>query len=380
MPMMDPPSEGTGSTPAKAATVTSPEVKATPLSSHNLSLVPQQSTVLSWLVAEAKRADVPGTRHAQHQMPQTKADSRPICPLSGEPFEQPMKNQSRRIYADAGVSEKKPSAAGTSPDPKPHRQSLAQLLDASLEAILLPTKTSDTPDAPSTADEKPQKAKQRQASRPRAKNAPVVSATQSGSSEPSAEVDLEQRVRKLTISAENVAFQAQLEKDIPRQQDLTMELSKLESAFLEYEKQLRGQKMKEIRAQVPKGGRADQVQLAAENTSLLAQRLQRQPPVQEQSPSNKPVDQPQSARQELEAAFGHKIHGPDGDKLSKPSASAQEKPSRPEAHEVPETEWTDIKLEDAEEPLGQEEWEDDIKPETIPRAAAHNPQYPNLTF
>lgn len=233
---------------------------------------------------------------------------------------------------------------------------------------------------PSHADEKPQKAKQRHPSEPPAENTPAVSAAQSSPSEPWAAVDLEQMVRNLRFCADNVARLAHRETDIFRRQELITKLLKLEAAFQGKQKQLKDHRMKEIREQLVKEGGADWVSPAADNTSLLAKNLERHLAVQEQSPPNKHIVKPQSARRELEDAFGHKIYGPDADRPSKPPASVRAEPSRPEAQEGPETEWTDVKLEDAEEPLGQEEWEDDIAPEAIPRGAAQNPQYPNLTL
>lgn len=51
---------------------------------------------------------------------------------------------------------------------------------------------------------------------------------------------------------------------------------------------------------------------------------------------------------------------------------------QPEPQDSPEDEWTDIKLEEAVVPLGQEEWDDDIAPELAPTAASSNPQYPRV--
>lgn len=134
-PMMDRPSEDTGSTPATTPTITSPEVKTTPISCHNLSMLPRQSASSRWLTAEQIYAGLAATQHAQPQMPEPKAESKAICPLSGEPFEQPIKSQSRRLYVKAGCSGKRPSAAGTSPNPQSTRPSVAHVLDAPPECI-----------------------------------------------------------------------------------------------------------------------------------------------------------------------------------------------------------------------------------------------------
>lgn len=62
-----------------------------------------------------------------------------------------------------------------------------------------------------------------------------------------------------------------------------------------------------------------------------------------------------------------------GDNTAVPGAPAlRPEPNVLEARESSENEWMEIKLEDADIPLGQEEWEDDIVPALIPKGSAQN--------
>ncbi|KAL1869951.1 hypothetical protein Daus18300_005412 [Diaporthe australafricana] len=90
-------------------------------------------------------------------------------------------------------------------------------------------------------------------------------------------------------------------------------------------------------------------------------------PLQEYPPSQRPpMDPSRSMRRQIQ-------HEP-----SSLPAPAQVEHSGPEPQESPEDEWTDIKLEEAVVPLGQEEWDDDLAPELAPAAASNHSQYPRV--
>lgn len=61
-----------------------------------------------------------------------------------------------------------------------------------------------------------------------------------------------------------------------------------------------------------------------------------------------------------------------GGRTAIPGTPAWTELSVPGARESPENEWLEIELEDADIPLGQEEWEDDIAAATIPKGSAQN--------
>ncbi|KAG6366936.1 hypothetical protein INS49_001117 [Diaporthe citri] len=230
-----------------------------------------------------------------------------------------------------------------------------------------------------SAEEKPQEKKQHRLGRLLTGNAADVSAGQSGPTRhsddaaPSQTNELERMIKDLESQSYKVALLLSRGTDKIQKTHLNLKLYKLEKKIREKQELLRNYKKKSHPAQVPKESSADALSLAADNTTLLAQNLQTHLFVQEQPrPKDPPASSSQSEGHRQEVASSERIHGLD----HRPSAPVPAQSRRPETQESLENEWTDIKLEDAEEPLGQEEWEDDIAPDLVPKGAAQNPYYP----
>lgn len=319
-------------------------------------------------------------------MPDTKADPKAVSPLSSTQFEQSVQSQERRHHAPAGCSEKRLFPAGTSPDPPlfdhflsgPPQRDMPASQDFS--SIKWTSKSmTDRPQVSSYADEKTQKKTQHYLGRLLTGNAADISSAQSGLTRQSdaAALSLDNELERLIKDLENQAYKVALRlsrcTDKIQKRHLHLKLYNLEKNIRKNQGLLGKYKTKNHPAQVPKESSADPLSLAPDDTTLLAQKLQADLFVQEQPrPKDSPASSSQSQDHEQEVAFSERIYGLD----HRLPAPVPAEPRRPETQESPEDEWTDIKLEDAEEPLGQEEWEDDIAPGLIPKGAAQNPYYP----
>lgn len=151
-----------------------------------------------------------------------------------------------------------------------------------------------------------------------------------------------------------------------------MKLYHLEKNIREKQELLKKYKTKTQPAKVPEESSADPLSPAPDNTTLLAQHFQKLSVREQPPPKCSPASSSQYGAHRQEAAFSDRMYGLD----HHPSTPVPAKSRRPETQESAEDEWMDIEIEDAEEPLGQEEWEDDIASDLIPHGAAQNPYYP----
>lgn len=320
-------------------------------------------------------------------MPKTKTDPKAISPHSSAGFEQPVQSRERRHYAPAGSSEKRLFPAGTSPDPplldnflnaSPQRDMSAKKDLSSIKWT--PKSMTEGQQVSSSADEKPQKKEQHNLGRLLTGNAADVPVAQSGQTrQPDAAAlsraranELARLIKDLQSQTYEVAILLSRGQDKIQRNHLNLKLHSLEKVIREKQELLRKYKTNSHPAQVPKESSADALSLASDNTTLLAQNLQTLSIQEGPRPKDSPASSSQSEAHKKEAAFSEQTCGLD----RRPPATVPAEPRRPEAQESPENEWMDIKLEEAEEPLGQEEWEDDIASELIPTGAARNPYYP----
>ncbi|KAI3401417.1 hypothetical protein diail_11501 [Diaporthe ilicicola] len=196
------------------------------------------------------------------------------------------------------------------------------------------------------------------------KDAGAAAAAQSTPTGPSHAEDLRQRIRALQSQAEELATRRREAGD--KDQEQIAELEKkalcLRTEILRKQTLLRDHEARSSSAHASDESRAsgispDTTQPSLKSPVPLA--------VDERLPSPRPA-----------AVSLRSMRRQAQDKPASPSAPAPEENSRAEPGEDPENEWTDIELEEAVVPLGQEDWEDDIDTELIPTAATHNPQYP----
>lgn len=177
---------------------------------------------------------------------------------------------------------------------------------------------------------------------------------------------VEKLIEYFHAQADEVALQRYQEKNESRRKELESKAAKIEMRIQKQRRILKEYRAKKPPAQVTEGKKGQPL-LVDDNTTLLAKAFQTRLPVRKQpSPRGLPVTPQEPAHEGSEAAMRELAPGMRSVKLRAP---AQAEPSSPEARDNPEDEWTNIKLEDAEQPLGQEEWEDDIVSEMVPKGA-----------
>lgn len=330
--------EDTDSTPRRATNNTSqPEVQLSAICPDNLSLVPQQSVVPGWFTAEQTNARMAASQQTQCQVPKTNSDSKVFGTHSSAHVDRSFALRPKR-HQDQAVSPKlnsfptgreKPYTTGKSPD----LQSLEYFLNTPPEQNIWANEdppsikqtsqsTNDERQISSSTDKKHQK--------PKLKKEAGASAVPSGLSSRPDVAFLERQIKYLDTRASEVAHQLSRGTSKQQQRELHRQLFSLEKTLQEKNQALRDYKMRHPTAPVSKEDRADQ----------------------------RPI------RDQLEEVWS-----------GGPSELPREYPVTTSPRE-PEDEWMEIELEDLEQPLGQEEWEDDIVPELIPSGAAKSPFYP----
>lgn len=318
-------------------------------------------------------------------MPETKADPKAISPHSSTHFQQSVQSRERRHHAPAGCSEKRLFAARTSPDlpligyfsKTPPQRDMPANKDSS--SIKWTSKSmTDGRQVSSSAQEKPQKKKQHSLGRLLTGNAADVSAAQSGLAAQSDAAafsranELEPLIKDLETQTYEVALLLSRGTDKIQNRHLHLKLFNLEKNIREKQELLRKYKTKTHPAKVPEESSTDPLSPGPDNTTLLAQKLQTLSLREQPLPKGLPDSSSQSGAHRQEAAFSEGTYGLD----HSPPTLVPAEPRRPETQESADNEWMDIELEDAEEPLGQEEWEDDIASDLVPNGAAQNPYYP----
>lgn len=380
---MDHAPEDTSSTPPQAITVASQlEGKSIPISSNHTSQVPQVSPLprrsdnSPWTSAIASSQ---AYLKEQSLVPVKVADAQANRRPFGDQVEHSVQTSQTRQNVQALPRPRTP--------PGLYSKQLSNLTNTSKapsECRFLAHRNFSylgIPDALCSweADERevltsaPEKAKQYYPRESTVKHSRALPTRRSSSSGSPAAV--EKLIEYLHDQAHEVALQQVQEKNESRQKRLESKAERIEMRIQKQRRILKEYRAKKPSAQV-KEGKKDQSLLIDDNTTLMAKAFRTRLPVREQpSPRRLPATPQEPAHDGSDAIVGELAPGM---RPVKPRAPVQAEPSRPEARDNPEDEWTDIKLEDAEEPLGQEEWEDDIVSEMVPKGAPKSAWWLNM--
>lgn len=381
---MDHASENTSSTPPRAIPVASQlEGENIPISPNYTSQAPRVSPLPRWPDNPPCTSAIASSQAylmAQSLIPMNVADA--------QADRQPFGDQIQHSVQSSQTRQNVQTLPGPRTPPGLYSKQLSNLTNASKapsECRFLAHQNSSYPGIPDalysweaderevlpSAPERLQEAKHYCPKGPTVKHARALTTRRSSSAESQAAG--ERLIEYLHDQTHEVALQQVQEKNESRQKE-----SKAERIQMRIQKQRRT--LKEYRAKKPsaqvKEGKKDQSLLMDDNTTLMAKAFRTRLPVREQpSPRPLPATPQEPAHEGSDAAVGELAPGM---RPVKPRALVQAEPSGPEVRDNPEDEWTDIKLEDAEEPLGQEEWEDDIVSEMVPKGAPKTAWWLNM--